>query len=364
MCKRLHQASKRLPTITSRLPPPGNVQVTIYDIARKANVSIATVSRVLNDQPRVAAKTRERVLEVAADLGYQPHSFAQNLARRQSNLVSVVVPTMASHFFMEVLRGVQDGLAGSGHDILVHLARTPADAAAQLDRALRRGRSAGVLVVSAPPPDAFVERLRRSRAAVVLIDCQRNGFDSIAVDNVGGGEMAVDHLVEVGCRRIALVMASENTAPSRDRRTGYLRAIEKHGLAYDENLVRVCVGPEDGFTESAGYDAMSEILATTPRPDGVFATSDVQAIGALRAIETAGLGVPDDVRVIGYDDIPMLQYAGVSTMRQPMYRIGRLGAARLLAKIDDRNLPIDGSVYAPELVVRSTTVIDEGAWVA
>jgi len=330
--------------------------VTIYHIAEKASVSIATVSRVLNDNPRVAPETRERVLSVAAELGYQPHSVAQNLARRQSNLVSVVVPAMSSHFFMEVLRGIQDALAASGHDVLVHLAKTRSEGVVQLDRALRRGRSAGILIVSTPFLSSLVERLGRAKQAVVLVDCEHPGFNSISVDNKRGGFLAVDHLLDVGCRKIALLMASRSSTPSSDRHAGYVEALASRDMPVDENLVAVCDGEQDGFTESAGFDAMQRLLQHGARPDGVFATSDVQAIGVLRALRDAGLDVPGDVKVVGFDDMPLIRYAEISTMQQPMYRLGSLGAARLLEQLANPDLPIENSVHAPELIPRSTTV--------
>ena len=331
------------------------MHVTIYDIAKKANVSIATVSRVLNDQPRVADETRARVLAVAAELGYQPHTFAQSLARRQSNLVSVVVPAMSSYFFLEVLRGIQDSLADSGFDIIVHLAKTPKDAVLQFDRALRRGRSAGVLVVSTAVLSAIGDRLARARQAIVLVDCRHQDFDCISVDNVSGGYRATKHLIELGCTRIALAMASEDAPPATDRRAGYRKALEEHGIAYDEQLVASVGGVEDGFSESSGYESMKRILDSGVRPDGVFATSDVQALGVLRAAEEAGLLIPDHLRLVGFDDIPLLQYAGISTMAQPMYELGSVAALRLLERLDNRDLEPVQHVQAPTLVVRATS---------
>lgn len=333
------------------------MHVTIYHIAERASVSIATVSRVLNKNPRVAPETRQRVLKVAAELGYQPHSVAQNLARRQSNLVSVVVPAMSSHFFMEVLRGIQDALAVSGHDVLVHLARTRSEGVVQVDRALRRGRSAGTLIVSTPFLSSLVDRLGRAKQTVVLIDCEHPEFDSISVDNQRGGFLAVDHLLDAGCSNIALVMASEASKPSSDRYAGYVDALSSRGIAFDENLVAACGGDQDGFTESAGFEAMQGLLATGARPDGVFATSDAQALGVLRALREEGLDVPNDVKVIGFDDLPLIRYADISTMRQPMSQLGALGAARLLERLENPDLPIDNRVHAPELITRSSTAM-------
>lgn len=335
------------------------MQVTIYDIAQKADVSIATVSRVLNNQPRVAPATRERVLSVAAELGYQPHSFAQSLARRQSNLISVVVPAMTSYFFLEVLRGIQDSLSESGYDIVVHLAKTSKDAEVQFERALRRGRSAGVVVVSPAILSAIRDRIERARTEVVLVDCKLDDFDSITVDNVRGGYEATRHLVELGCRQIALVMADPASPPAFDRCSGYRRALAQYEIPYSEKMVASSSGTDDGFTEDGGYRAMREILDAGERPDGVFVTSDVQALGVLRAAAEFELSTPDRLKVVGFDDIPLLRYAGITTIRQPMYRLGWLAGGRLLERLGDAQLPRLHVVEAPDLVVRGTTRVAE-----
>ncbi|MDX1741089.1 MAG: LacI family DNA-binding transcriptional regulator, partial [Rhodothermales bacterium] len=153
--------------------------VTIYDIAERAKVSIATVSRVLNNNPRVSAKTRSRVLEVAQELGYEPHPSARSLARRRSSVVSAVIPMVTNYFFMEVLRGLQDRLGQSEFDLLVYTARTVEEVGTQLDRALHRGRSAGVLLFSTPIGEHHIARMRRFGQPVVLVDCSHPEFDSV-----------------------------------------------------------------------------------------------------------------------------------------------------------------------------------------
>jgi LacI family transcriptional regulator len=206
---------------------------------------------------------------------------------------------------------------------------------------------------------AIEDRLERARQTVVLVDCQHPDYDCITVDNVSGGFRATQHLIDLGCTRIALVMASDEAPPAVDRRTGYRQALQENNIEYDEQLVASVGGVEDGFSEAGGYEAMKRILATGRHPDGVFATSDVQALGVLRAVEEFGLSVPDDIRLVGFDDIPLLQYAGITTMSQPMYELGSLAAQRLLARLDDPDLPRAHVVQAPDLVVRSTSSADD-----
>ena len=336
--------------------------VTIYDIAEGAKVSIATVSRVLNGHPRVSDATRDRVLEVAQSLGYEPHASAQSLARRQTGLISAVVPMMTSAFFMEVLRGVQDRLDASHHDLLVYASRTLASVEGQLARAVQRGRSDGVLLVSTPLSERRAAALAASGRPVALVDLYHPDFDSVSVDNRRGGTVAVEHLVERGHQRIALLMPSEESAPARRRRDGYRDALAAAGLPADDNLVVVADWDHEhhGYSRYAGYRAMQELLARfdgrpSERPTAVFAAADVMALGALRAAGEAGLRAPRDLDVVGFDDIESSAYAGLTTLRQPMAAMGRLAAEMLVRRLETPGAPAQHTVFAPTLVARQTT---------
>jgi LacI family transcriptional regulator len=333
--------------------------VTIYDIASKAGVSIATVSRVFNASKRVSASTRSNVLEVAADLGYQPHATARSLARRRSSIVSAVIPMLTNYFFVEILRGLQDALAQTEYDLLVFSARTLDEVDGQMDRALQRGQAAGVFVFSSPMTGERVAKLSRFQEALVLVDCFHAGLDSVTTNNVEGGEVATRHLLEAGCDRIALIMANPDSVPAKDRKEGFERALTSAGLSLDASLVETSADSDHhGYNEQSGYDAMQKLLAGKVRPDGVVATSDVQAIGALRAIGEAGLSAPEDVRVVGYDDILIARHVGLTTIRQPMYEMGVMAAERLLSQMDVPTQTRAQTVLSPRLVVRGTTSID------
>lgn len=330
------------------------MDITIYDIAKHAGVSIATVSRALNNSSRVAETTRSRILRIAAELGYEPHTSAQNLARRQSDLIAVVLP-WATNFFLEVLRGIQDRVAESGFDVLVYLARNNSEIESRLDRALTKGRAAGVLFMSNPVAGTVYGKLKHSSTPIVLTDTRHPEFDSICVDNVLGGSVATSFLLSSGCTRVGLVMASPDSKPAADRRSGYEQALAEAGVAVDESLIAFHAGVGDGYTEEAGFQSMTDLLSRGSRPDGVFVTSDEQAIGVLRAIRDAGLSSPDDISVVGFDDIPLLRYAGLTTIRQPMYEMGRLATSRLLEMLESGSTAGEHRIMAPELVVRSTT---------
>ena len=336
--------------------------VTIYDIADQARVSIATVSRVFNDHPRVSEDTRRRVFKVAEALGYEPHASAQSLARQQTHLIAAVVPVMTSFFFMEVLRGFQDRLDESDYDLLVYASRTLGTVDGQLGRAVQRGRADGLLLVSTPLTGERARRLAAARTAAVLVDSSHEAFDSVSVDNQRGGAVAIRHLRERGHDRIGLILPTEDSAPARDRRAGAERALGEEGRALDPELVATADWDHDhhGYTRLAGYRAMQMLLdrfADRPadRPTAVFAAADVMAFGAYRAVQEAGLSVPGDIELVGFDDVASSVYVGLTTLRQPMYEMGRMAVEKLVRRLADPDREPSQTVFAPELVVRETT---------
>lgn len=335
---------------------------TIYDIADRAHVSIATVSRVFNDHPRVSEATRRRVFRVAEQLGYEPHASAQSLARRHTGLVSAVVPMMTSFFFMEVLRGIQDGLDESAYDLLVYASRTMDGVDSQLQRALQRGRSDALLLVSTPVTTTRARRLASARGAVVLVDAHHDALDSVSMDNRAGGALATRHLIERGHTRIGLILPSADSPPAAARRAGYDDALAEAGLAADPALIVEAEWDRDdhGYTRLAGYRAMQVLLerfADHPsgRPTAVFVGADVMALGALRAAREADLSVPADLDLVGFDDIASSAYVGLTTVHQPMYEMGRVAAEKLLARLSDPDIEPTHTTFAPRLVVRETT---------
>ncbi len=335
--------------------------VTIYDIAEGASVSIATVSRAFNGHPRVSETTRERVFEVARSLGYEPHASAQSLARQNTNLISAVVPIMTSAFFMEVLRGIQDRLDATPYDLVVYASRTLDSIGGQLTRAVQRGRADGLLLISTPLSDDRARQIRDSGQAAVLVDAYHPEIDSVTVDNRRGGAIATRHLLARGHDRIGLILPVAGSGPSDRRRAGYHDALAEAGFDLDEDLV---VHAEwdlvhHGYTRYAGYRGMQTLLQRfAGRDDGptaVFVAADVMAFGALRAAREAGLQSPRDLEVVGFDDVEPSAYAGLSTVRQPMYEMGTLATEHLLRRLDASDTAPAHTVFAPDLVLRETT---------
>ena len=330
--------------------------LTIYDIASKAGVSIATVSRVFNDSPRVSDKTRAAVLQVASELGYQPHASARSLARRRTEVVSAVIPMISNYFFAEVLRGLQDRMADSSFDLLVFSARSLDEMSAQLDRALHRGRSAGVLLFSAPVEGDLEALVENAGQPVVLVDGFHNTLDSISSDNRKGGVLAADHLIRSGVTRPAILMANRSSIPAGDRLDGFRSRLRSAGIALqDDMIVDSMDALNDGYNEQSGFRAMKALLESDGMPDGVFATSDAQAVGALEALKEAGIHPPHDIQVIGYDDLPVARYVGLTTLRQPMYDIGGRAFELLETRMSAPSGGVIHTVFSPTLIQRQST---------
>jgi LacI family transcriptional regulator len=332
------------------------LSATIYDLAEHAGVSIATVSRVFSGRGRVAEGTKARVFAAAAELGYEPHVSARSLARKHTQLVAAVVPMLTSYFFTEVIRGVQDRLARSDLDLIVFASRSPEHVDDQLARALQKGRADGLLLCSTPLTAERAAALQAARSPVVLVDSAHPAFDSVAINNREGGYTATRHLMDLGHERVALIAPNPVSVPGAERRAGYEDALREAGRPVDDRLVFVSDEVEQhGYTREAGYAGMRELLARRgARPDAVFAASDVQALGALKALREAGLRVPGDMAVVGFDDIRTSAYVGLSTLSQPMYEMGQVALDKLLQRIAEPDRPVSHTTFSARLIVRDT----------
>jgi LacI family transcriptional regulator len=329
------------------------VPPTIYDIAERAGVSTATVSRVFNDQSEVADETRSRVMEAAQTLNYQPHASAQSLARQRTHLIAAVVPVLATYFYMGVLRGVQDALASTEFDLLVYTPSHPGEVETQLRRASQRGRSDGLMLLSTAITPDIAEVLESSAQEIVAVDTEHASFESIAVDNEEGGYRATQHLLNLGRTRVAHITTGQpEPPPAAERRAGYERALSEAGDASP----MVARGDKEpfAFSREGGYRAMNDLLGRESAPDAVFAASDMQAIGALQALRDEGKRVPEDVALIGFDDIEISEYVGLSTLRQPLRDFGKLAVEKMVARLDDPERTVSSTVFAPELLIRRT----------
>lgn len=325
---------------------------TIYDIAKRAGVSIATVSRVFNQSNSVSEPTRKKVMKVAEAVGYHPQAYAQGLASRKNNTIMAVVPVISNYFFMEVLGGIQDKLGELGYELSIFNVTANENMFEQVEHVLKRRWAEGYLFISIHLDEKQWIQLKKYSMPITLVDEHFEGFDSVSVDNVQGAYRATKSLLDKGYKRVSMLSALKSSKPIRDRLMGYQKAINEKGIGFSESLV---VSGEslyrDGFTERGGYEAMIKMLAMDNPPDACFCASDIQAVGALKAMKDVGKRMP----IIGYDDIELSEYIGLSTIRQPMRDMGFYATQNLIERMKNADKAISQTIYSPELIHRSST---------
>ena len=329
--------------------------VTIADVAAHAGVGAGTVSRVLNDSPRVSERTRRRVLDAIELLDYRPNPLARGLSRGRCQTLGVVVPFFTHASAVERLRGVAAALDGSRYDLVLFNVESPIHRDEHFATLTRRDRADGLLIMSLPPPPGSLRRLAEAGVPLVLLDARGDGVPAVVTDDVDGGRLATEHLLDLGHERIAFIGDEPDNAlgftAGRSREEGYRRTMEQAGLPIPPDFVRH--GPH---VRSVARQLAEELLSGHDRPTAVFTSSDTQALGVLEAARAAGLDVPGDISVVGFDDVEVSGYVGLTTVRQPLFESGRLGARVLLDALDDGHLPEACEHWLTlELVERSTT---------
>lgn len=323
---------------------------TIKDVAARAGVSVASVSRVLNDQGVVGDDTRARVMEAVEALSYVPHSGARSLITRRTDTVGVILPDLFGEFFSELIRGMDRAAREKRLHLIVSSSHDDADEASFAIKSMR-GRVDGLIILSPHLDAAALAASLPKSLPVLLMNGGARDVDrpSITVDNHGGARIMTRHLLDQG-RRIAHVMGPEGNLEAEARRAGYLAAMTEAGI---EPLVL-----DGDFTQSSGYRAGAAIAAMDIRPDAVFAGNDMMAVGVLLALQEAGVRCPEDVAVGGFDDVPIagLVRPALTTMKIDIAGTGRRALERLTALIDDAGAsPPDHEIVRPELVARESS---------
>jgi DNA-binding LacI/PurR family transcriptional regulator len=330
---------------------------TIRDVAKRAGVGLGTVSRVINDSPQVSEATRERVQAAIAALNFVPNPTARRLSLGKTLTIAVIVPWFTRPAEVEQLRGVENTLAESDYDLVLYNVETPAKRDAYFHDLPRGERADGALIISLSPRDDDVDRLAHSSVPIVLVDADHPALKSlnrVITDNVAGGRAATQHLIDLGHTRIGYISdpieTPFNFTSSRDRLQGYRQALQAAGIPFRSNYHRQ--------GEHGRYEARRlahEMLQLPDRPTAIFAASDTQALGVLEAAQDCGLQVPEDLSVIGYDDIEISEYIGLTTVRQLLYESGKRGVELLLEVLDAPSTKPICEVSPTELVVRRTT---------
>jgi DNA-binding LacI/PurR family transcriptional regulator len=323
---------------------------SIHDVAQRAGVSAATVSRVLNNTARVAPAKAELVRQAVEQLGFRPSSLARALSLGRTGTIGVIAPFFTHLGTFARLRGITDRATEEGYELMIFDVQTPRHREDALLKLARRDRVDAVLVISVPLTEDDAARMRSEDLPVVLIDVARPGFSRVTIDDVAGGRLATEHLLAAGHTRIAFI-GDETDGPlgftaSDFRLDGYRQALASAGIAFDERLIRR--GPHG---RDAARALTRELLALEQPPSAIFAASDLQAIGVLEAAAAAGLDVPGRLAVVGFDDVDFAEILGLTTVRQPLAEIGKVALELLLTELGDR-------AREPVEIVRPVTLIE------
>lgn len=327
------------------------------DIARKLGISVMTVSRALNGKAEVREELRQKIVECAESLGYQPNRWARSLVTKKSLMIGVVIPEIAHSFFAEMISGMEKTLESAGYDILLCHSRGDPEREKTEIQALLGSRIDGFIVApveSENKPGLFLD-LQKRKTPFVLVDrfFPRQPFPSVRVDDAKAGYLATDFLIRLGHRIIGHI-SGPPLSPASLRRRGYLKALHEHGLdiAAKQWIVRAPLDID------AGRHAMEKLLQLRPRPTAVFAMNDPQAIGAVYACRHAGLRVPEDISIVGAGNIEGVfhPHPFLTTIEWPRVELGRVAAEILLKMISSRGQETPEShVFEPELLIRHST---------
>ncbi|MGG4405665.1 LacI family DNA-binding transcriptional regulator [Geobacillus stearothermophilus] len=325
---------------------------SIKDVAKRANVSTATVSRVLRNTGNVTEETRQRVLEAIEALNYQPNVLGRYLRRMETETVLVVVPDIMNPFFSKVLRGIEAVALKHGYQVLLGDTQNDARLEEQYLNVLPQRQVDGMIFLTARIRKELMEEMAR-QFPIVLACEYLEGADipTVSIDNISSARKATEHLIRLGHCRIAHLSGPMNIILSRDRLRGYQQALAQHELEADAALVQ-----EGDFTYESGYHLTLKLLALEKPPTAIFAANDEMAIGAVKAIRHRGGRVPDDVAVVGFDDIHMASIfePSLTTIAQPMFEIGQKAMELLLALIEGTSARRRQLVLPDRLVIRDS----------
>jgi LacI family transcriptional regulator len=318
------------------------LSVTIKDIAREANVSYATVSRAFTNAYGVRPATRQKVLEIARRLNYSPNGIARGLVLKKTKTIGLIIPDITNPFFPEVARGIEEGAKEEGYSVFLCNTNWEQDRESQYVRLLAEKRVDGLIIASvSDAPDPLLEMLFES-IPVVCVDRPPHSprWSYVVIDNLRGAVMATSHLIEAGYRSIGFIGAIEQSLPVDERLKGYRMAMEQHGLPVEERYIRI-----GNFRQESGEAIIQDMIRNGDHPRAVFAENDVVALGVIQGIREAGLSVPGDIAVVGFDDIPIASYRYIqlTTVLQPKYDMGRAAAGILFEEIRGRSAADGGN---------------------
>ena len=328
--------------------------ITINDVAKQAGVSIKTVSRVINNSPEVAEETRKRILEVIKLLNYRPNALARGLMTKKTKALGVVVSDITNPYIPELVRGIADVASERGYNIVLSNTDGIREKEIEYVDVLLERRVDGLIFTSVRLESQEVIDLQNEGFPLVLVNRQIYGARTnfVIVDSKIGSRLAVEHLIELGHKRIAHIAGPIDISVSIERLETYKETLKAHNIRVDEELIKT-----GNFQQDGGFNACKELLSIKEPPSAIFCANDFMALGALEYISNMGLRVPDDISILGFDDITFASLPGIelTTIKVPKYDMGHLSAKILIDEIEGKRKSIKQVVLKPELVIRKTT---------
>jgi LacI family transcriptional regulator len=328
-------------------------RVTIMDVAREAGVSYSTVSRVINNYKHVSPEKRQRVLSAMTRLGYVVNQQARSLAGGRSHVIGLLVPAVGNSYTGLIMQGIDEELAAAQYDLMLYTTHRQRTKESVYVATLTRGMTDGLLLLLPLGASAYLETLRNEQFPYVVIDHQEidDANPTVVATNRQGGYRATEYLIELGHHRIGHIAGTPELSSAAERLDGYQAALAHHGIDFDPALV-----VNGDFQTLSSYDAANALLDLPQPPTAIFAGSDITAFGAVDAIRNRGLSIPDDISVIGFDDLPeaAFMHPALTTVRQPLLEMGRVATCMLLKYISDPECKRERVVMNTELIIRDS----------
>jgi LacI family transcriptional regulator len=324
------------------------------DVAERADVSITTVSHVINETRPVSEALKSRVNLAMNELGYQPNRLARSLRRGQTNTLGMIVPDNANPFFAEIARGVEDTGFGQGYNIILCNSDGALEKESLYTEVLMEKQVDGILFVAAGMSADHIRVLQKRGVPLVVVDREIPGLevDAVLADHGRGGFLATSHLLALGHRYIGCIAGPDDVTSSAERVMGYSRALGQAGFPCDESLVL-----QGDYQYESGYRAARQFLEMRDPPTAIFACNDLMAVGAIRGAQECGYRIPAELSIVGYDDVSLASFTNppLTTVAQPRHRMGVVAAEMLLERMADPTLPPCREILDVRLVVRQSS---------
>ncbi|HET6558554.1 MAG TPA: LacI family DNA-binding transcriptional regulator [Prolixibacteraceae bacterium] len=333
-----------------------HTEPTIHDIARELKISASTVSRALNDHPRISLKTKEKIKAVADRLGYRPNTLASNLRQKKSNTIGIVVPLINRHFFSSVISGVEDIAFKAGYNVVISQSNDMAAKEISIVQSMFSNRVDGLIISIAMQSITFdhLKLFIKKHIPLVFFDRVVPDIetDKVVVDDFTGGFRVTRHLIEQGYKRIAHLAGNLNLMMYLNRKQGYMQALEESGISYDESLVII-----NTLTSEEGVKAVRQLMSLPEPPDAIFCGNDTTALSSMIYLRDKGINIPRQMGIVGFSNEPFSSVVSpsITTIAQPGFEMGQKAAQMLIRQIESRERKYETIVLPTELIIRESS---------